>query len=139
MLKKSLVVAVLAGLATPGWSQISIYLGIAPPPVRYEPPPPSPPPAAVFVWVPGFWEPGEGGYRWIAGHYERPPYPGAFWYGPHYDQGPRGWGYRRGYWGRPVAHEEHGRGHAYGHYKDRDEDHDRDHGHEHGHGHDHDD
>lgn len=138
MVKKSVVLALLAaGLTTPAWSQISIYLGIAPPPVRFEPPPP--PPAPVFVWIQGFWAPEGGRYRWIAGHYERPPYPGAFWYGPRYDQGPRGWGYRRGYWGRrQEVREEHEHGHAYGHYKDRDND-DHDHGHEHGHGHDHDD
>ena len=132
MLKKSVVLGLLtASLTTPAWSQVSIYLGIAPPPVRWEPPPP--PPAPAYVWIAGFWAPEGGRYRWISGHYERPPYPGAYWYGPHYDQDERGWGYRHGYWGRAEAREEHGRGHAYGHYKDREDDDEHDHGHGHGH------
>ncbi len=133
-MKKILAATSLAlMLSTPGWSQINIFLGVPPPPIRVEAPPP-PPPAPEFFWVNGFWAPEGPRYRWIAGHYERPPYPGAFWYGPHYEQGPQGWGYHRGYWGQP----EHGRGHAYGHYKHDDEDRDDDRGHGHGHGHGHD-
>jgi hypothetical protein len=87
------------------------------------------------MWVPGFWAPAGNHYRWVGGHYERPPYPGAVWMGPHYERGDRGYGYRQGFWSRPVIVEEHGRGHAYGHFKDRD-DHDDNRGHSHGHGHD---
>jgi WXXGXW repeat (2 copies) len=138
MMQKSVVLGLLAALlSTPAWSQVSIYLGIAPPPVRFEAPPP--PPAPAFIWVAGFWAPEGGHYRWIEGHYERPPYPGAYWYAPRYEQGPRGWGYRHGYWGRREIREEHGRGHAYGHYKERDDDRGREHDHDHGHGHGHDD
>jgi hypothetical protein len=121
---------VVAIMTVPASSQVSVYIGIAPPPIRYEPPPP--PPAPEFVWVEGFWTPQGHHYRWIAGHYERPPFPGAYWYHPHYDRYPQGWQYHEGYWGR----EDHdrGHGHAYGHYKNKKNDDDRGHGN----GHDHD-
>jgi hypothetical protein len=126
MLKQSLTLGALAAaLVTPAWSQVSVYIGIAPPPIRIEAPPP--PPAPSFVWVPGFWAPQGHHYRWIAGHYMDPPYAEASWIVPHYEHGPQGWRYREGYWGRP----EHGHGHAYGHdhaWKD-----DHDHGHHNGH------
>jgi hypothetical protein len=138
MLKQKVTLALVAAmLATPAWSQISVYIGIAPPPIRVEAPPPPPEPS--FVWVTGFWAPQGNHYRWVAGHYMRPPYENAAWYAPHYEQGARGWHYREGYWGHNQ-----GRGHAYEH-RDGEGDHDRDHayGHDkdnhgdHDHGHDH--
>jgi len=113
---------VAAILTVPASSQVSVYIGIAPPPIRFEPPPP-PPPAPEFVWVEGFWAPQGHHYRWVAGHYERPPYAGAYWCHPHYDRYPQGWEYHEGYWDR----EDHGHGHAYGHYKDREDDDDQGH------------
>jgi hypothetical protein len=144
MLKHSVTLGLVAAtLSSPAWSQISVVIGIAPPPVRYELPPP--PPAPSFIWVAGFWTPQGNHYRWIPGRYAAPPYPGAYWYGPHYEHGERGWGYRPGYWGHRDHDDDHSHGHAYayGHHKDwegdRDHGHDGDHGHDHGHGHDHDD
>jgi hypothetical protein len=136
MLKQNVSLGLVAAmLATPAWSQISFYIGIAPPPIRVEVPPPPPEPS--FIWVTGFWAPQENHYRWISGHYMRPPYESAAWYPPHYEQGPRGWHYREGYWGH-----DHGHGHAYGR-RDGEGDHDRGHcrkddgDHDHGHGHGH--
>lgn len=115
---------VAAILTVPATAQVSVYIGITPPPIRVEPPPPSPP-APEFVWVEGYWAPLGHRYRWVVGHYERPPYPGAYWCHPHYDRYPQGWEYHEGYWDR----ENHGHGHAYGHYKDRGDDDDQGHGH----------
>jgi hypothetical protein len=136
MLKQNVSLGLVAAmLATPAWSQISVYIGIAPPPIRVEVPPPPPEPS--FVWVTGFWAPQGSHYRWVGGHYMRPPYESAAWNPPHYEQGPRGWHYREGYWGQG-----HGHGHAYGH-RDGEGDHDRGHArkgdddHDHGHGHGH--
>jgi hypothetical protein len=116
---------VAAILTVPASAQVSVYIGITPPPIRVEPPPP-PPPAPEFVWVEGYWAPQGRHYRWVAGRYERPPYPGAYWCHPHYDRYPQGWEYHEGYWDR----ENHGHGHAYGHYKDRGDDDDQGHGHQ---------
>ena len=114
-------------LVLPATGQISVSIGIAPPPIPYEPPPP-PPPAPTMVWVTGFWVPQGHHYRWVAGHYDQPPYPGAYWSHPNYDRYSDGWRYDEGHWDREDH--EHGHGHAYGHDRDGDE------GHEHGHGHD---
>jgi hypothetical protein len=129
MFKQSVILGVVAAtLVTPASSQISVYIGIAPPPIRYEAPPPPPEPS--LVWLGGFWAPQGEHYRWVAGHYVRPPYPGAYWSGPHYEHGSRGWHYREGSWGR--ENHDHGHGHAYGHDKEREDG-------DHGHGHHHDD
>ena len=123
---------VTMALTVPASAQISIFIGVPPPPIRYEPPPPPPPPS--LVWVPGFWMPQGHHYRWVVGHYDRPPYPGAHWVHSHYDRYPQGWQFHEGYWDH-EDHEDHdhGHGHAYGHFKDKDDDGDQ--GHDHGHGH----
>jgi hypothetical protein len=110
-------------LVLPSSGQVSLSIGIAPPPIRYEPPPP-PPPAPEMVWVAGFWAPQGHHYRWVAGRYQQPPYPGAYWSHPHYDRYSDGWHYDEGHW----DHEDHEHGHGH--------DRDGDGGHEHGHGHD---
>lgn len=117
----------LAAMAVPfvAHGQISVLINVPPPPIRYEVRPR--PPAPEFVWTDGYWMPVGRRYRWVAGRWERPPFPGAYWTHPHYDHFARGWDYHGGHWDH-EDHEEHwnhGRGHAYGH--DRDEDH--------GHGH----
>lgn len=133
MLKKTAILGfAMAAVTMPAWSQVSIYLGIAPPPVLMEAPPP--PPAPAMMWIAGFWAPDGPRYRWIAGHYEQPPYPGAVWFGPRYERGDRGWGYHRGYWGRAMRGEHIPPGHAYGHYKQDWDDDGPGHGHGHGHG-----
>jgi hypothetical protein len=115
---------IAAALISPAWAQVSIVIGIAPPPVRVEVPPP--PPAPEMIWVTGFWTPQGPRYHWVSGHYEHPPYADAYWAAPQYVQGPDGYRYHKGYW----VQKHHGRGHAYGHYKHGD---DEDHGHGHGH------
>jgi hypothetical protein len=123
MFKQSITLGLVAAMsAAPAWSQVSVYIGIAPPPIRIETPPP--PPEPTFVWVTGFWAPQGHHYRWVSGHYMRPPYEGASWMVPRYEHGSQGWHYREGYWGRP----EHGQGHAYGHDHEWKGDHGPDHG-----------
>jgi hypothetical protein len=108
---------VSVSLTLPASAQVSLYIGIAPPPIVVEPPPP-PPPVVGMVWVSGGWVPQGHHYRWVAGRYERPPYPGAYWSHPHYDHYREGWRYDEGHW----DHEDHG--------------HERWRGHDNGHGHD---
>jgi hypothetical protein len=38
-------------------------------------------PGVDFVWIPGIWV-WEGRWIWTAGHWDRPPFPGAVWV-PH--------------------------------------------------------
>jgi hypothetical protein len=76
----------------------------APPPVPvYAPPPPPPPYAAYgYVWVPAYSVWTGYGYRTVPGAWVRPPYRGAVWVAPHWDNG---YGHGHGY----------GYGHGYGH------------------------
>jgi hypothetical protein len=116
-----------------GGPQISVFIGTPPPAVVYEPPPPPPDPG--FVWVEGYWIPQGHHYRWVGGHWERPPYAGAYWSHPHYDHYREGWQYHEGHW----DHEDHGNHygeykHGKGHGHDRDDDHDHGHGHDRDHG-----
>ncbi|MBB5315701.1 YXWGXW repeat-containing protein [Tunturibacter empetritectus] len=131
-MKQSLAFGIfLAAIITaPAHSQISVYIGTPPPPIRYEPPPP-PPPAPDVVWMEGFWAPQGNHYRWIRGHYDHPPYPGAYWTHPHYDRYPQGWQIHEGHWDREDHDHGRGEGHAYGHDKDHGDHDDRsNHGHD---------
>lgn len=102
---------VAATLAVPAFGQIQVYIGSAPPPIRYERRPP--PPNQGFVWTDGYWGTRDGGYVWVPGRWQQPPYAGAYWSHPHYDHYDRGWRMHEGHW----DHEDHGDHH------DRDRDH----------------
>jgi len=75
--------AATAMLAVPAFSQVSVYIGRTPPPLRYERRPP--PPGEGYAWVDGYWGARDGQYVWVPGRWDRPPYPGAYWSHPHYD------------------------------------------------------
>jgi len=40
-------------------------------------------PDPAFIWVGGYWA-WNGRWVWSPGHWDRPPYRGARWYGPRY-------------------------------------------------------
>jgi len=86
--------------------QVSVHVGIgAPAPVIVAAPPPPPPYATYgYVWVPAYSVWTGYGYQTVPGAWVRPPYRGAVWIAPHWEQGH---GHGNG----------HGRGHAYGHDK----------------------
>ena len=106
----------VAAFVIPASAQVSVYVKVGPPPIRYEEPPP--PPEPEYCWVEGYWVPvGHHHYRWVAGHWERPPYPGTYWVHPHYDHYEQGWRFHEGHWDQ------------------EDHDRDRDHEHDHGRGH----
>src|SRR5262249_25387695 len=69
-----------------------------------------------YVWIDGYWYPADGHYYWHRGYWTRPPYVGALWVVPHYEEGH----YYGDYWKGP-----HGR-FAHDHHWDHDRD--RDHG-----------
>jgi WXXGXW repeat (2 copies) len=125
-MKDGCLVGLLLGMAltAPAPAQVSVYVGITPPPIPREPPPP-PPPAVGMIWVGGFWAPQGHHYRWVAGRYQQPPYPGATWSHPHYDHYPEGWRFDEGHWG----HEDHDHGHGQPRGHDRGND-DGGHGHD---------
>ena len=104
----------------PASAQIGIYVGSAPPPMRYEERGPEPGPG--YAWVDGYWAPhGRRHYEWVGGRWDRAPYEGAHWNHPHYDHYRQGWQMHEGHW----DHEDHDREH--GNYGENHGDHHDDH------------
>jgi|SRR5215471_2797380 len=103
------------------WARVEL-----PPAIVYEES--GPPPNVGFVWIEGYWRPVGHHYKWVGGHWERPPYEGAYWTHPHYDHYREGWEWHEGHW----DHEDHDNGHW------REHDHRRRHGDDDNQGHDHD-
>jgi hypothetical protein len=107
---------VFAG-APAAFSQVSIgiQIGAPPPPRAIIVRPASPDPEdEQFVWIEGYWYPAGGHYYWHRGYWTRPPYVGALWVGPRYEEGR----YYQGYWGGPRGRVEHD--HHWDHDRDRD-------------------
>ena len=106
------------------FAQISIGVGI-----RIGPPPPPRvvavrpvTPGPDYVWVEGYWYPVGNHYKWHAGYWTRPPYPGAVWVVPRHD----GQMFYQGYWQDDRGRYPHD--HAWDHnHKVRDYDRDHDH------------
>ena len=87
-----------AAIASPAVAQISVYIGSAPPPIRYETRGEAPGPG--YAWVDGYWQPNGRHYQWVTGRWDQPPYEGAYWSHPHYDHYRQGWQMHEGHWDR---------------------------------------
>jgi hypothetical protein len=88
-------------------AQVGVYIGSAPPALRYEQPGPMPGPG--YAWVDGYWAPHGRSYSWVGGRWDRPPYEGATWSHAHYDHYPQGWQLHEGHWDHEDHTREHGR------------------------------
>jgi hypothetical protein len=93
--------ATLLLASTASWSQISISVNIAPPPLPVYTQPPLP--AVGYIWVPGYWAWADGGYYWVPGTWVAPPRPGLLWTPGYWgwDSGVYLW--HEGYWGPEVG------------------------------------
>src|SRR6516225_7916283 len=69
----------LAMLAVPLASSAAVYVSvaIAPPPIPVYAQPICPGPG--YIWIPGYWGYGPGGYYWVAGEWVLAPFIGALW------------------------------------------------------------
>lgn len=83
----------LTGGATAFGAQVSLGIRIGAPPPRVVRVTPLRP-GRDYIWVDGYWYPVGGHYRWHAGYWTLPSYPGAHWVAPRHD----GHLYFRGYW-----------------------------------------
>ncbi len=84
------------GYAPPPPPPGGVIVQTAPPPVRVEVVPPPPPYAAV--WQPGFWRWDGYRYRWVRGHYVRPPRERHEWVAGHWEPRPGGHIWIEGFW-----------------------------------------
>jgi len=111
----------LGAMAVPAFAQvdISINLGVAPPPARVEM---VPAPRAGYVWVPGVWFWDGHHHRWARGHWEHER-PGYRWAPARWENRGNWHHYEPGRWAPehegPHGDNHPGRGHGWGH--DRDE------------------
>src|SRR5262245_7163968 len=94
---------------------IGIQIGAPPPPRVYAVRPPCPGPEAEYAWVDGYWYPVSGHYYWHRGYWTRPPYVGAVWVVPRYEDGR----YYAGYWSGPRGRFEHDHHWDRARYRDR--------------------
>jgi WXXGXW repeat (2 copies) len=98
------VVAVLLA-AVPMASSAQVYVGIgvniAPPaiPVYTQPPCPAP----NYIWQPGYWAWGAGGYYWVPGTWVLAPSVGMLWTPGYWGWGSGAYYWHPGYWGRTVG------------------------------------
>jgi len=49
-------------------------------------------------WLAGYWTWRNARYEWMAGHWELPPYTGAEWVSPRWEQQGNAFKFTEGYW-----------------------------------------
>ncbi len=75
-----------------------------------EPPPPLPDyeqpeaPGDDYLWTPGYWAWGDGGYYWVPGVWVEAPYEGALWTPGYWGFWNNSYGFYPGYWGPHIGY-----------------------------------
>ena len=102
LLTKYFVIAILALGSTAAFSQVSISVAIAPPPLQvYEQPAC---PDDGYIWTPGYWAYGDQAYYWVPGQWVQPPQIGFYWTPPYWGWNGNAYAFNSGYWGRNVGY-----------------------------------
>ncbi len=86
------------------WSQVSVSVTIAPPPLPLYAQPPIPDDG--YIWTPGYWawDPNTGDYIWVPGTWVLPPAEGLLWTPGYWGFINGGYLWHRGYWGPHVGY-----------------------------------
>ncbi len=86
------------------WSQVSLSVSIAPPPLPLYAQPPIP--GDGYIWTPGYWawDPTNGDYTWVPGTWVLPPSVGVLWTPGYWAFGGGAYLWHRGYWGSHVGY-----------------------------------
>src|SRR6202030_4064270 len=101
-LAKYFIIAALVLGATPAFSQVSISIDLAPPPLQvYEQPVC---PDDGYIWSPGYWAYGDNAYYWVPGAWVQPPEIGVFWTPPYWESNGSAFVFYPGYWGPNVGY-----------------------------------
>src|SRR5476649_2033783 len=101
-LTKYCIIAVLALGATPVFSQVSISIDIAPPPLQVYDQPACPDDG--YIWTPGYWAYGDNAYYWVPGAWVQPPDIGDLWTPPYWGWDGGAYVFYPGYWGQTVGY-----------------------------------
>src|SRR5271154_2349721 len=91
----------MLAMSTAAFAQFGISITIGPPalPVYEQPPVP----AQGYLWAPGYWAYGEGGYFFVPGTWVMAPQPGFLWTPGYWGWGSGGFAFNEGYWGQHVG------------------------------------
>jgi hypothetical protein len=97
-----LFAAVLALISwSPAFSQVSLSIGIEPPPLPEYAQPECP--GDGYIWTPGYWAYGDEGYYWVPGTWVQPPDVGLFWTPCYWGWAGNVYVFHGGYWGPHVG------------------------------------
>jgi hypothetical protein len=95
-------IVVLALGSSPAYSQVSLSIAIAPPPLQVYAQPACPDDG--YIWTPGYWAYGDNGYYWVPGAWVQPPEVGVFWTPPYWGWNGNSYAFYSGYWGPNVGY-----------------------------------
>ena len=101
-LTRYFIVAVLALGSTPAFSQVSISIDIAPPPLQVYVQPACPDDG--YIWTPGYWAYDNNAYSWVPGAWVQPPQIGDLWTPPYWGWDGSAYAFNAGYWGPNVGY-----------------------------------
>ena len=99
----STALAISLLFAPAAWSQISVSVELAPPPLPDYAQPPAP--ADGYIWTPGYWawSPQDRDYYWVPGTWVLAPEPGDLWTPGYWAYEDSGYFWHPGYWGPQVG------------------------------------
>lgn len=102
--KRTILALGLALSPLAAWSQVSIAVTIAPPPLPLYAQPPIPDDG--YIWTPGYWawDPNTGDYIWVPGTWVLPPAEGLLWTPGYWRFVDGGYLWHHGYWGHRVGY-----------------------------------
>ncbi len=92
----------LAAPAPQAHAAVVVVAGFAPPPIPVYDQPECP--GDGYLWTPGYWAWGDGGYYWVDGAWVLPPYVGGLWTPGYWGWGVGGYFWHPGYWGLRVGY-----------------------------------
>jgi WXXGXW repeat (2 copies) len=99
------VILAVSMLALPSLSSAQVAVGISvrvgPPPLPVYAQPVCPGPN--YIWTPGYWAWGSGGYYWVPGTWVLAPEPGLLWTPGYWGFASGLYVWHRGYWGPHVG------------------------------------
>ena len=78
-----------------------VYADQAPPPLPEYSQPSCP--GENYIWTPGVWDYGSGGYYWVPGAWVLAPYVGALWTPPYWESYEHRYRWHRGFWGEHIG------------------------------------
>ncbi|MCE0497160.1 MAG: hypothetical protein LV481_04350 [Methylacidiphilales bacterium] len=102
LLAKFCIISALVLGSTPAFSQVSVSINIAPPPLQVYAQPACPDDG--YIWTPGYWAYGDSAYYWVPGAWVQPPQIGYLWTPPYWGWSGNTYVFYPGYWGESVGY-----------------------------------